>query len=792
MWLAIGFRFRLNLFMVQVSGIGYVLSGPIFYQIYNPPFLIGATWLPVAMAGVLWIVFGDAINVDVYRTDRSRIFTSDVWILTGSLVMMVLGGDAQAAYHVVLIATCICMATFFNRGMLRLSDPGKKGPATIEENLWKRSFIPFVKIGCAAILAVSICAIQIIPTLYWIRQSERWSSNITWFRGSASKPTVPQAPPAGLSMIQESRQSGQEAEPRMQCVPRREPGNEKTSRLELSVSLALLAPVLRGEGLGVRGRVAWNNSPLPPQARPVESASSMPLIRQPAEFSEQPWHLATLIAPNVFGSYTPVHSRWAQVISNDGRIWTPSLHVGLLVLVLAIVQWRLNWSSAMSQATFWVALIALLSSFGPWGLYDLWDRCMPGYRFFRYPAKWTTMFAWAICMSACLNGMRWHRPVAYCSIDDDRDEASLAKRSVSMLGRFFGFVGMLGIVVVAVHLTIVWWPMATQWTYAVLANVPDDTWCGPLDAVAAIRNLGWSGLILVFVGFLSALTFTKGANVDGRKNILWNHVLAAALVCELTFAAASQMSFADRDWLSPAKILAKYDVEAKENHSELAEWSFGDFKQPVVLATFDSQHSLSFSENSRSGQERLVAKQAAAYLGKLHLLDGVRNFQAQFTFRPQIIADRIRGAGDSYWSHHLYRVVGNTKNAFDAIEFQTDSNSSIENEAVEFHHVEMQGSRIAFNYHTELPVVLELPVFNDGGWQVQSPKISAMAIVPSRSKMLLISLPAGEHRVQIEYWPPGLSIGILISFASLTIVFVCQTKHRLRFLCWCIPRRCRL
>ena len=50
-----------------------------------------------------------------------------------------------------------------------------------------------------------------------------------WFRGSASEPTELQAPPAEVSQDLNLLPRLDEAEPRRQRVPRREPGNECTN-----------------------------------------------------------------------------------------------------------------------------------------------------------------------------------------------------------------------------------------------------------------------------------------------------------------------------------------------------------------------------------------------------------------------------------------------------------------------------------------------------------------------------------------------------------------------------------
>jgi hypothetical protein len=60
------------------------------------------------------------------------------------------------------------------------------------------------------------------------------------------------------------------------------------------------------------------------------------------DFSVGPWRLAEFVWPNLSGRQFPVHRRWLEVIPAEGRIWTPSLYMGLLPLLLALSAMRLR------------------------------------------------------------------------------------------------------------------------------------------------------------------------------------------------------------------------------------------------------------------------------------------------------------------------------------------------------------------------------------------------------------------------------------------------------------------
>ena len=75
---------------VAAAAFVYPLSGCVFSLCCNPPFLVGAAWLPLALGALVC-------------ADRDR-FLTRVQVASFSLAMMVLGGDPQTALHVTMVA----------------------------------------------------------------------------------------------------------------------------------------------------------------------------------------------------------------------------------------------------------------------------------------------------------------------------------------------------------------------------------------------------------------------------------------------------------------------------------------------------------------------------------------------------------------------------------------------------------------------------------------------------------------------------------------------------------------
>jgi hypothetical protein len=84
-----------------VAAMAYGLGGTVLFQVTNPVYLVGAAWLPLALAGV-W---------NVSRMDSTGREWSRGFLLSSvALAMMVLGGDVQLAYMSLLIAGVTCWA----------------------------------------------------------------------------------------------------------------------------------------------------------------------------------------------------------------------------------------------------------------------------------------------------------------------------------------------------------------------------------------------------------------------------------------------------------------------------------------------------------------------------------------------------------------------------------------------------------------------------------------------------------------------------------------------------------
>jgi hypothetical protein len=131
-------------------------------------------------------------------------------------------------------------------------------------------------------------------------------------------------------------------------------------------------------------------------------------LEQAYHFSVGPWRWAEFVWPNVAGQQWPVQRRWFDAIPAEGRVWTPSLYVGLVPLAFALMAFRLRRGDVRVRLASWAVLFGLLGGMGwfglGWllretgiarlpvgepfgGLYWLMNLVLPVYAQFRYPAK---------------------------------------------------------------------------------------------------------------------------------------------------------------------------------------------------------------------------------------------------------------------------------------------------------------------------------------------------------------------------------------------------------------------
>jgi hypothetical protein len=225
----------------------------------------------------------------------------------------------------------------------------------------------------------------------------------------------------------------------------------------------------------------------------------------------------------------PVHRRWLSAFPAEGQVWTPTLYCGLIPLIAALSTWRKNgWGEPRQRWLTCVMLIGLLCSFGwygvgwiiheltfamtggrPWigqptgGCYWFLTTLLPGYAYFRYPAKWLVVAALGCSLLAARG------------LDQVAAGGPQARRLTKYLG-IFSLVLALGIIA------------GREFILDRMQRVRASNLFGPIDATGA-----WSDVCtgLIFAAVVCALLawLWRSKASEGRVHLPMVFVLVTAL-----------------------------------------------------------------------------------------------------------------------------------------------------------------------------------------------------------------------------------------------------------------------
>lgn len=312
-----------------LTAISYAFSGSVLFQYCNVVFLVGAAWLPLAL-----------LAADRMLCERRAGWAAGFGAV---LALMVLGGDPQLAYHAVLLAGLLALLRWRSdrRAASPPDEPTRRGVLARRPVLF----------AWALLVAGGLAAVQVLPT---------------W-----------------------------------EATPHSRRAKYESPRNVYELAAWLVSPPSDD------AQQAWYDGLL--------GRGDAGHQRQVYQFSVAPARLVELVWPNVTGQAFPINRRWLAALRAEGSawdLWTPSLYLGLLPLVLAAGAFSLRRRAAIEvRFGSWIALIGVFASLGVYGipsairsfssqtelggvgpqlggLYWWLTVVLPGYVYFRFPAKW--------------------------------------------------------------------------------------------------------------------------------------------------------------------------------------------------------------------------------------------------------------------------------------------------------------------------------------------------------------------------------------------------------------------
>ena len=424
-----------------------------------------------------------------------------------SVALMVFGGDPQAAYHAALATALFgCLHWRRNRLIRGATSDSSKGRAASQPRM--RRYLWLASLAVAIGLALS--AVQILPSLEWARYSDR---------------SIRVHPHTVWQLVEEMgthfyRKSGDTS-----------PGNGYA---------------------GIVGKL------------PQETYHA-----QDYQFSNGPWRFAELIWPNFGGCQSPVHRRWLNVLPAEGRVWTPSLYLGLLPLVMATSTWTRRTSQANVHYLWGLVTLFGLASLGRYGVGWLLQELsyaasggsesgpaigqpvggvywwmyilLPGYSVFRYPAK---LFVVATLGLSLLAGYGW---------DAKQRDPYVVRRLLRCI-RAFTLVTLAVVIL-----------LAPYWDRLLRDNVPTEALFGPFDSQTSWWDLTTALIQTLALCCVYGAAFRRGSQpasppTGGRR---WpmiansGYALLLMTAVELVFAHSWIIQFAPSStWRSPTALTA--------------------------------------------------------------------------------------------------------------------------------------------------------------------------------------------------------------------------------------------
>ncbi|WP_222436052.1 hypothetical protein [Rubripirellula reticaptiva] len=496
---------------------------------------------------------------------------------------------------------------------------------------------------------------------------------------------------------------------------------------------------------------------------------------QAQQYSLPPWHIAELVTPNAYGSMLPVYRRLSRLIPGDGRVWTPSIYLGMLAAI-ALLDRLLRLRSQRIDAPLGIAIASLALASGHFGLvwwiqastgvmsqvdssvggpYWLLYQFFPGYDSFRYPAKWLTFFSLAVAILSAqwLDAGRW--------------------KFVKFSLRLVAIVLASGFTVV-LYLGWFWLPNHTA------TPLPFDVFWGPLDFVGGLKEIRISIVHSVIV--LLAIRFLVRWSAARH----WTRAKTAEVFCLLTLLDLSMVAIGNTYTVNVAsedRLLSSATVERPDGvHRWMRTQADGGWPE-IWQRSADEDRLLEVEVSQRlSWFGRWHLTHNAAVLNNMVSIDS--KSMAVFWNSAKIDSQSmLPGQRRSHWKQirHRYRV--------DGVIHSNDKSAVVDAKSLQLVDVAFWADQ-PIKQETRQGQMIIRPVYQDGHWTARcriddDAAWQPIAVQSHDELMQSTTVPEGMGEVEFRYRPwwlvPSLAVCVFAWMISLLLALrVCTVsgKHR--------------
>jgi hypothetical protein len=508
-------------------------------------------------------------------------------------------------------------------------------------------------------------------------------------------------------------------------------------------------------------------------------------------YSIAPWRFIEYTTSNASGRFFPRNERVTAALPGDGAMWTPSIYGGAIAVPalmagLFVKRRRSAWTlltivaAAASMGHFglvwWIQTCTGLLAETPsetGGLYWMLCKCVPGYDWFRYPAKWLPMMSLGTTIVAC----QW-----IADRSQRRWSGSLVATAACMLAGYF------------------WMRMTFQTASG--KQIEDEFW-GPLQVNQAIASIQFSFLVsfvtLVLLALLVALRSARRLS-GSQFQICVMSIVAVDITCFAStmiprVSIAKETAILSQLRSDPPKFESS-DRGAWMRYSDWSKWPDGWRSKSDDDRLADVEASL---RSSRFGRWHLLPSEpvlnSMVTIGPRAATEFWNEHRADTNQRREAQVPDTRSSEDQVWlqSREELSSVGTLDEqgtlrviegrSYTAAKFTSESHEFLryDKRIAKLTRIGGQDHQAIYDVDAKSEFKLTRPVYQDGHWMAEIQFGTASQTQPRKVNregwIQSLSLPEGRYQLRFEYRPWWYTTTCVLSLASCLAILGLKIRH---------------